>query len=355
MNIDIADQIADILEENPAGLKASEIASQIGCTRKEVNSYLYAHKDIYEQHEGYVWTAKYVQKKVQKTSHTEQSSLVNSYSVSVQQRMGNTVVSTLTITPNGKGYHVNSTNNQIICCDCNKFVSIHAVACPFCGCPLHYVADTYYKHYGAEAIRNAQRQRQEQQKAQELKQQQAERKRRHDIAWKCYINNNKTYRSWKWFEKLCLLEADVFERAIDRAKFLNKNPNTCPRITDEQWYELIVSSNLEYNQKLLKWEQDKQEELEREEIKKKAEEATRKINALQAEAVCKKSGLSEDMTRYLSDGWYTANEVQARIDAARYFAKTYPHLMIDAEQYMLSSIEDMKKEVDFLLKSFPKL
>lgn len=350
----IAEQIADILAENPTGLKASEIASQIGCTRKEVNSYLYAHKDMYEQHEGYIWTAKSKQKKNPASLCNQQTLSAKSYSVSIQQRMGNTVVSTLTITPNGNGYHVNSTNNQIICSDCNKFVSIHAMACPFCGCPLHYVADTYYKHYGAEAMRNAQRQRQEHQKAEELKQQQAERKRRHDIAWKCYVNNNKTYRSWKWFEKLCLLEAEVFERAIERAKFLNKNPNACPRITDEQWYELIVSNNLEYNQKLQKWEQDKQEELEREEIKKKAEDATRRINALQAEAVCKKNGLSEHMTRHLSGGWYTANEVQARIDAARYFAKTYPHLMIDAERYMLSSVEDMKKEVDFLLKSFPK-
>lgn len=351
--MDLASQIAKILNANPNGLKASEIAAQIGCTRKSVNSYLYAHKDLYVQHEGYVWTVKTADAPRLSSTQTPQKHTPNPYSVSIQQRMGNTVVSTLTITPNGNGYTVNSTNNQIICCDCNKFVSIHANACPFCGCPLHYVADTYYKHYGAEAIRNAERQRKELQRAQALKEQQAEKKRRHDVAWKCYLENNNTYRSWKWFEKLCSLEIEIFETAIKRAEFLSENPGACPRITDEQWFELIISSELSYNQQLQRWAQDKKENLARAEIRQKAETATRRINALQAEAVCKKNGLSEHVSEWLSSGLYTAGEVQARIDAARYFAKTYPHLMIDEERYMLSSVEDMKKEVDLLLKSFP--
>lgn len=325
--MNIADQIADILAENPTGLKASEIAVQIGCTRKAVNSYLYAHKDMYEQHDGYIWTAKAAKRNAPPSPHAKQPITTDSCSVSIQQSSGNTLVSTLTITPNGTGYQISSTNNQIICCDCNKFVSVHAPACPFCGCPVHYMADAYYKHYGAEAIRKAQRQQQEQQKAEELKRQQAEKKRKHDIAWECYLNNNKMRINWATFEKLCLLESQIFDSAIGRAKFLSENYSTYPRMSDEQWQELIMSDDLTYNKKLRKLAKDKQDELRLQEILKKAAEDEIKHNAIQAKDICKKNRISENTTDLLSAGQYTADEVQARIDAARYFARTYPNLV----------------------------
>lgn len=352
--MNIADQIADILAENPTGLKASEIASQIGCARKAVNSYLYAHTDMYEQHDGYIWTAKSAKRNAPPSTRTNQSVSHNSYSVSIQKSVGSAVVSTLTIMPNGTGYQINSTNKQIICCDCNKFISIHAPACPFCGCPLHYIADTYYKRYGAEVIRNAHRQQEEQQKAEEKKRQQAEQKRKHDVAWECYLNDNNKYRSWKLFEKLCTLETEVFESAIDRARFLNKNHNTYPRMTDGQWYQLIVSDDLLYKSSLQKLAQDKQEEQKQQRIKEKAEEAVRKKNALEAMDACKKNHVSEHITVSLSGGQYTADEVQARIDAARYFARTYPHLNLNEEQFMLLPVEEIKKRVNVMIKSFSK-
>lgn len=352
--MNIADQIADILTENPTGLKASEIAAQIGCTRKAVNSYLYAHTDMYEQHDGYIWTAKSAKRKAPPSSRTEQTVSHVSYSVNVQQSVGNAVASTLTIIPNGTGYRINSTNNQIICCDCNKFFSIHASACPFCGCPLHYIADIYYKRYGAEVIRNAQRQREEQQKAEELKRQQVEQKRKHDVAWECYLNNNNKYRSWKLFEKLCTLKTEMFDRAIERAKFLNKNHSTYPHMTDEQWYQLIISDDLLYKSRLQELAQEKKEELKQRRTKEKAEEAARKKNALEAADVCKKNHVSEHITVFLSGGQYTANEVQARIDAARYFARTYPHLNLDEEQFMLLSVEEIKKRVNAMVKAFSR-
>ena len=55
--------------------------------------------------------------------------------------------STLVITENADKYNVSSTNNQIICCDCNKFFSIHAPACPFCGCPFDYVVKHYFTKF----------------------------------------------------------------------------------------------------------------------------------------------------------------------------------------------------------------
>lgn len=352
--MNIADQIADILAENPTGLKASEIAVQIGCTRKAVNSYLYAHKDMYEQHDGYIWTAKSAKRNAPPSPHAKQPITTASCSVSIQQSSGNTFVSTLTITPNGAGYQISSTNNQIICCDCNKFISIHAPACPFCGCPAHYMADIYYKRYGAEAIRKAQRQKQEQQKAEELKRQQAEKKRKHDIAWECYLSNNKMRINWATFEKLCSLESQIFDRAIGRAKFLSENYSTYPRMSDEQWQKLIISDDLTYTQKLGKLAKDKQEELKRQEIARQAEEAARKANASEAADVCRKNHVSEHVTMLLSGGQYTANEVQSRIDAARYFARTYPHLNLDEEQFMLFPVEEIKKRVNSMVKASPK-
>lgn len=344
--MNIADQIAEILQKNPKGLKASEIASQIGCTRKSVNSYLYAHKDMYEQHDGYIWTAKSAKRNAPPSTRTKQTITPDSYSVSVQQSAGSTFVSTLTITPNGAGYQISSTNNQIICCDCNKFISIHASACPFCGCPVHYMADAYYKRYGAEAIRKAQRQQQEQQKAENLKRQQnealiqrqVEQEYKHDVARECYSKNNNSSRNWKFFEKLCMLEVKAFRSSIARVKFLDENPDAYPCITDEQWFELITSDDLMYNQKLQKWAQEI--------------EVMRKNNALLAEDVCKKNHVSEHITVFLSGGQYTADEVQARIDAARYFARTYPHLNLDEEQFMLLSVAEIKKRVNAMLKSF---
>ena len=134
---------------------------------------------------------------------------------------------------------------------------------------------------------------------------------------------------------------------------------------DEQWYQLRVSDDSVYKSNLQKLAQEKQEELKNQEIKKqedlkrqaiqeKADEAIRKNKALQAEAVCKKNHVSEHMTELLSGGQYTADEVQAQIDAARYFARTYPHLNIDEEQFMLLPVEEIKSIVYSLLKSFPR-
>lgn len=53
----------------------------------------------------------------------------------------------ITVEKTKTGYSIISTTNMILCVDCNKIYSIHAPACPFCGCPLHYTADNYYKRF----------------------------------------------------------------------------------------------------------------------------------------------------------------------------------------------------------------
>ena len=140
--MDIAAEIDRILSSNPSGLKAAEIADQIGVPRKQVNQYLYAHLDMYSQHDGYIWRAKTV--RPNQTVITASKAL---RTATVRQTMGDSYVSTLTVTKNDQGLSATSTNNQIICCDCKIFFSIHAPACPRCGCPMNYIVQYYYDNF----------------------------------------------------------------------------------------------------------------------------------------------------------------------------------------------------------------
>ena len=254
--MNIADQIADILAENPTGLKASEIATLIGCTRKDVNSYLYAHKDMYEQHKGYIWTEKSMQKKVPSSPRAQQAIQANSYSVSIQQNMGNTVVSTLTITPNGNGYHVDSTNNQIICSDCKNFFSIHATACPFCGCPTCYIAEYYYSQYDPAVIR--------QRELEEEKKRQAEQQRlKREVTRKekeRLIQTIVSYRhtcTYPTFERVHLevrlekLSISTLKVAMDRAETFEKL-KTPFSISDDTYVDLLVKSDSSFQDVLIR-------------------------------------------------------------------------------------------------------
>lgn len=122
---------------------------------------------------------------------------------------GNTL-SHVTITKNGEKYTVTSTNNQLICSDCHRMLSVHAPSCPFCGCPIEHILQSDFneltlKHQEerrlaeeklrkeaeehAHAIRMAQQQEREGRRKRELeKQQQAEaadRERRCEIERIC--------------------------------------------------------------------------------------------------------------------------------------------------------------------------
>ena len=79
------------------------------------------------------------------------------------------IFSSVTITRKQQRYTISSTNNQITCCDCNRWISVHAAACPFCGCPLSYIAEHYYQKYDPEVIR--------QREIEEEKRREAERRR----------------------------------------------------------------------------------------------------------------------------------------------------------------------------------
>lgn len=237
--MDIASQIADILQSNPNGLKASELAREIGCSRKEVNSYLYSHQDLYQQHEGFVWRNKTIPKRIYEkqtqTSHYSGDSN-QVFAVNFQQYSEGQPVSVLTITPNNAGYKINSTNNLVICCDCGKFYSIHAYACPFCGCPTHVVADIYYKKYSVDII-----------KEQKLKKDQEERQyKRKALA---ILQSRSPFWRTK-YPQVEALELEQFKTAIGRANELLDNARILPQIPDDEWYFLLTADKVEYNLKL---------------------------------------------------------------------------------------------------------
>lgn len=60
---------------------------------------------------------------------------------------GNNTDAEITITEREGKYIIFSSNNMIPCADCNRIVSVHATQCFFCGCPLTYSAEYYFKKF----------------------------------------------------------------------------------------------------------------------------------------------------------------------------------------------------------------
>lgn len=80
-----------------------------------------------------------------RSSVFSQSNIAPPQIVSFGMLNGNQTAGTFTIEKLNQGYTIHSTNNLIPCCDCYRFFSVHATACPFCGCPISYMADFYFK------------------------------------------------------------------------------------------------------------------------------------------------------------------------------------------------------------------
>lgn len=56
--MDLMAKITELLLHNPNGLKASAMATKIGLTRHEVNSFLYSNKSTFQIDDNYIWTLK---------------------------------------------------------------------------------------------------------------------------------------------------------------------------------------------------------------------------------------------------------------------------------------------------------
>ena len=161
--------IVEILKKHPNGLKAKEIVAYIhGTDKKSINQVLYSNPNLFSRNDNYEWTLKQIEnQKTRKRVSTmemydslckadaeanrlqQENGHIKSFSPSASYNMfsGNQITGTFSITKSGQGYRIDSTNNLIPCCDCNRFFSIHALACPSCGCPLSHIAELYFNEW----------------------------------------------------------------------------------------------------------------------------------------------------------------------------------------------------------------
>lgn len=172
------------------------------------------------------------------------------------------IFSSVTITRKHQQYTISSTNNQITCCDCNRWISIHATACPNCGCPQNYIVEHYFNKYNAQAMA-AQKER-EQQRLRE--QQQSEKDRKKQLIqqiWRMFYEDVS-----KDLKDLSMNDIQV---AYNRANYIYSNKKELSYITREALVSLLTSDESSYQQQIAKLRQKKLEEIEyaaKEELKK---------------------------------------------------------------------------------------
>lgn len=261
--------------------------------------------------------------------------------VSFRQNTGSVYVSTATIVRNNQGFWVSSTNNQIICCDCNKFFSVHAMACPFCGCPMGHVAQHYLDKYDPEVLYEQEKQRQAQ-----LRRQRIEESERKERIIKKLQRKTGLYGP---FLDLRELDTESFNKAVERAEFLADNKNILPDIAHDDWYKILTLSDEAYAKKIAEMKSEKKEETDRAAVIQSADKALRRINRLQVEALCKKHEIPPEITDWLLDTNASYECLQAQIARINYYAEVYPNLGISLENGLWFSEEELKDMVSDLL------
>ena len=284
--------------------------------------------------------------------------------VRFDQGNGTTYVSTATITKTQRGYHISSTNNQIICCDCRRFFSVHAVACPFCGCPMSYIAENYLKIFDSKALA-------EQRKQLELA---AQRKREEETKQKetliQELRNNCAYFHSAVFD-LRKLDIESLAKAVERALYVEKVLGKASFIVYEQWYRMILSSD-EIFQKCLdratkinkhkhelpfaftshnNWERiislsdTAFEALIREEIDNYWVAEKQKIHD-----TCRWRGISPEKEALLIEKGISDHELSSRLSYIDYLSHEYRHLNFNLKEYVHLSQPELQKLVSSWLK-----
>lgn len=261
--------------------------------------------------------------------------------VSFRQLSDSVYVSTATITRNNQGYVIASTNNQIICCDCGKFFSVHANACPFCGCPMGHIAQHYLAKFDPEVLKEQERQRQMQLRQQRIAEQERKERIIKKLERKC--------KRWRPFYKLKSLDIEKFDTAVARIEFIEENENVLPDLSFDEWEEIITLSDEAYVRKIDELKVIKRDELDRAAVIQKADDVLRKINKIRVEALCKKHNISSETTAELIRWNVPYEEVQHRIDRIMYYIETYPALHFSLDEHVTLSEESMKEEVSFYI------
>ena len=277
--------------------------------------------------------------------------------VRFEQNTGATYISTVTITKTRNEYHISSTNNQIICCDCGKFFSIHAINCPFCGCPMSYIVEHYFKKFDSNVLAEQKRKRE----SEIQRQQQADAQRKDSLIRKLKTEC-KCYRSA--FDELKKLDMETFNKVIDRAFRVESTVGNTRFISSEDWFEMLLSSetifqkcikraveinkhineldynivnNWDYLISLSDWEFEK---YIREGIEKYRAKERKHI-----EDMCRWRGISPEKTAWLIDNGITVKELHSRFSYIDYASKEYRRYKFNLKDYIHLSAAEMQKLV----------
>ena len=258
---------------------------------------------------------------------------LNNHSIYIDQYYQNVYVSTVTITPSNGSFLVSSTNNMIICDDCNNFFSVHAVACPFCGCPMSYIAEYKYHHFHPDAAKKREQELRDKVKELEQKIFQCKKLQIQKLEQYCDIPHD--------FSKLLELDDDMFDEAIYRAMHIDNLSDALPHLTDWVWWELLTLDEAKY---LLRLE-DLKEEHSREQIRKKADSVQRKIEQLKIQALGKEYGLMQSTMDRLIALNIPYDDIVAHLELIRYYLETYPQIGLQYDQHVFIPMDLLKKKI----------
>lgn len=299
------------------------------------------------------------------TSNSEKHEEISQYSalssqtqqVNFTQTQDSVYVSTVTISKSQSGFHISSTNNQIICCDCGRFFSIHAISCPFCGCPMSYVSEHYLKKFDKKSLAEEKRLH-----ALEIQRQQKEAFQQKSDLIRKLKSNCKCYRSA--FDELLKLDNNVFYEIIDRAFYIESTVGNTGFISDENWHAMLFASDsffqrcikraVEINKHIgmlgpnvrnsweyllslsdSEFEKHIQREIEKYQIKRKKD----------IENLCHQRGISHEKTTWLLDSGVTTHELNSRIAYIDYLSNEYRRYNFNLKEYIHLSSEELQKLV----------
>ena len=258
-------------------------------------------------------------------------------SVVVHQYLQQKYVSTLTITPSRDGYKAISTNNLIICSDCRLFFSVHAIACPHCGCPLSHTLEHTYNYFHPDA---------EKKRADEHKREAEKYKNKQLQELKDYCDCNRD------FNKLLTLEREAFDTAIERAMYLDDIADEIPYLSELVWWDLLTTDEDEYWYRI----DELKEENDRKKIMETAKSAELKLYALKVRSLCKRHGFADGVINRVISTHVSYDELEKRIDAIEYYMRTYPNMGIEIENDIFIPTEILKKRIQQLFRySMPNL
>lgn len=252
-------------------------------------------------------------------------------SISFQQKSQFTTTN-ITIKKTNEKYIVTSSSNQISCIDCNKFYSIHALACIHCGCPLSY---TLEKHFN----------RQIKLIEQKLKKQAEEREATKQQEEKIYKENKienierrySIYISIEDRKVLMTLPISQFNEIIEKASLLYKNRNALPYISSYDWFNIVSLNERNFNKKI---DELKKEKINADERRKLETEKIQKEFTEQIE-YCKRHGVPENTIKNLLSRYSSFDKVKERIDLIQYYKKTYPWIDFSAGSHYLVPTEEL--------------